>query len=249
MHKEYKHKVKLADLPDLESGEKLADKIICPNCNAGVSAKDTNIQEMVGKCTSCDSIFSLKPIAASLNAEVDTLFTENLGRPAGVELNYFNDEMEISLKQNQVFSTLLVILAPLFLFLGVLIFYKKGFDWAAGMAAVSAVLTALGTWNLVNGRKHRTYVTLSKTRLDIEHRPKNLTKDRSFSTASIEQFFVSADLQLGGFAIYALVNSPEGQKRQKIVGGLKSQIKGKYLEQEMERYLGIKNKKVIGEIQ
>lgn len=242
-----KTKIKHADLPDLERAVTVT-KIECPSCNGSVVAADVNIQEMVGKCGACDSLFSLQPMASKLQIDNQAFHHEELDRPAGVEINYFHNEMEISIQQPQVLSALALIISPLFLLIGMLIFYKHGHTWSLGLAGTSAALGAYGLWKLINKRKYRSYVTISKSKLDIEHRPQNLVKDKSYSTADIEQFFVAGDTQVGGYAIFAVVNDIEGQKRQRIVGGITSQIKAKYLEQEMEKYLGIKNKKVIGEL-
>lgn len=241
-----KTKIKHADLPDLEQAIP-SSKIECPSCSTPVSATEVNIHQMVGKCTACDSLFSLLPMASKL--QIDSQFHhEELDRPAGVEINYFHNEMEISIQQPQVLSIIALIFAPVFLFLGILIFYKHGHNWALAMAIASAAVGGFGIRKYMNRRRYRTYVTISKHMLDIQHRPKNLVKDRSYSTADIEQFFVAGDPQLGGYAIFAVVNDIEGQKRQRIFGGLTSQVKAKYLEQELEKYLGIKNKKVIGEL-
>ena len=249
MQHEYRHKqkVKLADLPELSPDENSSTKICCPNCEQEVPAANVNIQEVAGKCDACNSLFSLKPVLSSLHRASTALHHEELDRPAGVEVNYFNNEMEISIQQTQIWSMIALIIAPVFLTIGLLIYFRKGLDWALIMSAISAAMGIYGVWKTVNRKKYRTYITLSKAFLDVEHRPRKLSKDQSYAAVNIDQFFVAADPQLGGYALFALINDIEGQKRQRIFGGITSQVKAKYLEQEMEKYLGITNKKVIGE--
>ena len=74
----------------------------------------------------------------------------------------------------------------------------------------------------------------------IKHRPNNLKKDRYFPVEDIDQIYIK---HVGHYGLYMIVNGTKGQQHVKLVD-VKTISKAKYLEQEIEKYLGIENRKV-----
>jgi len=250
MQSEYRHKTKVryADLPDLEAQAE-AVQVVCTNCAEVVPASDLNINDMIAKCQCCDSIFSIKKIVSELQAKTDSLYTDEIGRPEGIELNYFHNEFEITARQPlPIFDIIMACSAPLFLFIGLGLFFGDGAIIGLPVATISAIVLVWSIVKLIRSKSNRVYVTINDHSLDVAYRPKNFVKDQSFLVSEIEQAFVKADPVMGGHAVYLVINDPNGQSQKRLMGGMKSLLKAKYIEQELERKLGITNKKVSGEI-
>lgn len=243
-----KTKIKHADLPDLEQPSK-AVKVACPSCHTSVSAAEININDLVAKCTSCNTVFSIKDTVADLHKASDLLYTDDIGRPEGIELNYFHDEFEISAPQSTpIVHLLLACCAPLIALISLGVYAEKGAMLAMYLAIASVIAFVYSSIQLFKSRNHRLYVTIDNHEVKVEHRPKNFLSDQSFLTDEIEQVYVKADPILGGHGLFLTLNGPAGQSQKRMLGGIKSLLKAKYMEQEIEKYLGIANKKVSGEL-
>lgn len=243
-----KTKIKHAELPDLEQPAK-GTKVICPSCSTEVPVADINIVDMVGKCHSCNSIFSFAPIVQQLLSTSDDLITNEIGRPEGIELNYFQDELEITAQQGTpVMDIILASLSPLTALIGVGI-YADGSSVGLALSVISLFFLIWSIISLIRMKHNKIYISIDDTKLEVAYRPRNFVTDKSFLTSEIEQVFVKADATQGGFAVYTVLNGSQGQKQSKLMGGIKSELKAKFIEQEIEHHLGIPNKKVIGELQ
>jgi len=250
MQHKHKHKIKTkyAHLPDFEQPA-IATKVKCPSCTADISASDLNITDMVGKCQECDSIFSIKSTIQKIQAASDDLITDEIGRPEGIELNYFHNEFEITAQQGtNVWHVIGASGSPLLSLMGLGIYADKGSLVALGLALIGLMLLTWSIVKLIRARRNKIFIIIDDQSLDVLYRPQNFVKDKSYSKNDIEQVFVRPDPVLGGHALYIVLNSVNGQSHKRILGGLKSLLKAKYMEQEIERHLGIPNKKVSGEL-
>lgn len=250
MHHKYRQKTKIkhADLPDLEQTSKGA-KVHCPGCAVEVPVSDINIVDMVGKCHSCNSIFSFAQTVQQLLASSDDLITDDIGRPEGIELNYFQDELEISAKQEfPVLDTILACVAPFTSLIGLGMFVGEGWIGGLFLMIASLLVFVYSVVKLIRSKRNRIYINIDHHRVEVIFRPKNWVKDKSFSTGDIEQVFVKADPVMGGHAVFLVVNGVVGQSQKRLIGGIKSLLKAKYIEQEIERHLEIPNKKIAGEM-
>ena len=82
--------------------------------------------------------------------------------------------------------------------------------------------------------------------MTIKNRPNNFKKDQIFDTTDIDQLYLKRDPSNGYILVKMVINSPAGQKHIKLVGIAPGKLsQAKYLEQEIERYLGIKDRKVV----
>jgi len=233
MQHEYKKRIKIkhVDLPEL-SNEVNATHVNCPSCSEKVIAANLNINDMVGKCDHCDSIFSFKKEVGNLHH------------------NSFNDELEISVSHGPPILDIITLIAvPIGILIGSLLYFADGKQVGLYVLLGSVILMINSIYNIYKHRKTKTFVTIDKDSIEVIHRPKNFKKDVFYDRSDIEQLYIKGDPHWGGHAVYAVINDPSGQQHKKIVSGMPSLIKAKYIEQEMERHLGIKNKKVIGEIQ
>ena len=240
--KDYKPAEKL-ELPKVKKEfPKVFKKIICPSCKESVNADQLNLEKSIAKCGSCHVVFSIEEELSNLNTKNE--IKQEVFRPEGIDLFYYKDDMEITLDGhvNQwdivwftlflpgfiftliaYFNNNLSILVPLILFLGSILFLYR----------------------LINYKKNSTYIDVNKESIRVNHRTNNLKKDVIFSAEDIDQVYLKHSSTQGGyFELKLIVNGPQGQYHKNLLT-VNTLTKAKYLEQEIEKYLGIEDRKVI----
>lgn len=243
MESEYKETYKPLELHKLKKNKHVG--IHCPKCESATPADNLNIQDKIGKCRQCDSVFSFENTLVSL-APLDA--TPDLKRPQGIDFIQLKDEIEYSITQPYaILHTILGSLLPLIvLFLSALYFKKASLVLLYLIGGLSLMMS-FSIYRLIRTKYEKVYITINKTVLDVMWRPKNMMTDKSYQIREVEQVFIKLDSN-GGWALHLVLNKIDGQKQVKLIGRFTDYSKAKYLEQEIEKYLGIENRKVIGEV-
>ncbi len=248
--KEYKYKEKL-ELKNRNSFPQV-QKVDCPSCSETVPGEHLNIQTNIAKCNSCDIIFSISEQVENISHQND--ISQDILRPEGVELTHFQDDLDISVEQ--AWSTIEVILVSLFPMILIIVtsafvelappttFFKVGLlsFWLVSIVSYIAYFFIR--------KKHKVYVHIDDTDLHIEHRPKKLIKDKKYAIEDIDQVYIKSITSSSGtkgVGIFMLVNDVKGQKKVELIKSVNSRTKAKYIEQEIERHLGIKDRRVPDE--
>ena len=234
----YKYKQKLEDLMKQPSEE--YKKICCPSCHAETPADNININDKIAKCNDCNIVF---PFHAEVAGFVNPAKVKHeIIRPEGIDLFYFEDDLDITIQQPlTALEVIAVSLLPTFAILFTLIYFTKGIPVFWPVAFWLPTLYSI--INLINRPKHKIYLTIDDRNLAIKWRPKKFVKDRSFPIQEIDQIYAKSSPGLPG-AVYMVINGVNGQKHVPLISGLDSLSKARYLEQEIERHLGIADRPV-----
>jgi ribosomal protein L37AE/L43A len=238
-----KHKLELKELANqLSSGDH--QKINCPACNSSVSAESININDKIAKCNHCDVIFSFqKEIINLLNVKQ---IKQEVLRPEGIDVFYFQDDLDITIQQPvSVLEAIAAASLPLFAIIATVVFFDKS-NVSILIPAFFWFLSLLSIFNLISIRKHKIHITIDNQRLSIIRRPKKFIKDKSFMVNDIDQIYLKKESTI--YSINMIVNNAMGQKHISLITGLDSMSKARYLEQEIERHLGITDRSVPEEI-
>jgi len=234
-----KYKLELKELPALEP--KNYTKIACPSCEQDLPADNLNINDKIAKCGNCHVVFPFYEEIASLNKNEQKLKQEFF-RPEGIDISYFRDEMDITIQQTSYWEWLLFLL----------VFFACLFTavyWKGKAPLLLPALTWLSTLypliNFINRSKHKIHLNIDDHNLTSKWRPKNFMKDKSYAIHEIDQVYVKKIPEMGTYDVCMIVNSPEGQRHVKLLQMLTVLSKAKYLEQEIERHLGITNRPVL----
>jgi hypothetical protein len=91
-------------------------------------------------------------------------------------------------------------------------------------------------------KRNKIHININSRILRIEYRPKNLRRDKSYAIDEIDQLYVKPNSS-GYYTIFMAVNGIEGQKHVQLLS-VNTLSKAKFLEQEIERYLSIEDKKI-----
>ena len=232
-----KYKLELKEL-SLESNKKFK-KIKCASCQEEIPADNININDKIAKCNNCNAVFAFHSAINQLIADTGQIKQEIL-RPEGIDIFHYKEDLDISIKQP--FTVLEGIVIPLvffFTFLFTMIFLKeaKAIWFFVGSWIANIVVLA----NLFTRSKHKIHINITDRDFLIEWRPNKLIRSKSFDVQDISQLYIN---KYNGYALNIIVDTPNGQKHHRLLTGISSLSKAQYLEQEIERHLGIKDRSI-----
>ncbi len=241
---QYKPTKKL-ELPNLENElPKVFQKINCPSCQSEVNADNLNLEKSVAKCGGCNAVFSIEEELKHVKKNIEV--KQEFFRPEGIDLFFYKDDLNITVQQAMTALDAIGLFSlPLFSFLTTAIYLKK-----APFPFWVPVLFALGSiyfiYKAFNYSKYKTYIDINSNQMSIRSQPKNFKKDKTIPTIDIDQLYIKHHVAEGSnyATIFMIINKPSGQIHEKLVT-VKNLSKAKYLEQEIERYLHIKDRKVL----
>lgn len=236
-YKQPLEKLDLSSKPDFK-------KITCPSCGSETPADNININDLVAKCSNCNAVFSVKAVAHELASQQK--ITPNIDRPKGIEVYHFKKEMDITLRQP---PTPMEIILSSAIFIAQLVafgLYDKGTISAFWSVLVFGLAIYYVVYMALLRKKHHIYVRVNKKKLSVQRRPKKLVKDKDYDVRDIDQVYISN--RTGNFTVYLILNEVDGQKHVPIIKHLTNLTQAKYLEQEIESYLGIQDRKVLEEV-
>ncbi len=237
----HKEKLELKVVPKTEVALPYT-KICCPSCAIDVPAVDLNIHDKIAKCTNCDVVFSFQD---KVTTSAPATIKQEVIRPEGIDLFYYKDEMEVTVAQPfSVWEFIPILLVPFYVMITTIIFLTKGmhFIWPL-LSWLSVIVSSYYLYTWVT--KHKVNLHIDKKYLSVEWRPKKMIKDKTYSVADIDQLYVTKG---DGYMLYMTLNTLDGQKHVRLLRGINSISKARYLEQEIERHLGIEDRVVPEEL-
>ncbi len=237
MDHEYKeqYKLKLKQLKDLAA--KIYHEVTCPKCQANILGDGININDKIAKCDTCGVVFSFEKEISQLTKHQHA--KQEIFRPDGVDVFQFKNELDFTIQQPySILEGLLGGIGIPFALLFTLFFIGKG-----GLFFIPALIfwlmSAYPIYSWINHSKRKIYVNIDKRSINIKWKPKNLHKDKSYDRADVAQLYIKRNPNTGHHDVYMIINGLEGQKHVKLIPNLDSKSKARYLEQEIEKHLGV----------
>lgn len=152
-----------------------SQRIYCPNCDRKVAAAGINIADMVGVCSGCDHVFSIRDrFGGALNNESEP------SRPSGVTIEHGvgNDVLIRRTWFRPMFIFLLFFAIAwdgfLVFWYSMALFEKNAgeFQWVAMLFPICHVAVGIGiTYYTIAGFLNRSEISISQHGLQIRHRP------------------------------------------------------------------------------
>ena len=225
----------------------------CPKCNHFINGDDINIEKTIAKCHHCNHVFGF-----AHDSQTGKLVEEQL-MPEGVEALKLKSELDIRLnwqkttsKGGRGFITLFTFLWNLILLPFVLAIIIGG-NWGILLFISLHLAVGLGLlWYTLAVYFNRTSLSISKRSLRVRSLPIRLPTFRSkdLDVEAIQQLYVSkytASTTNGvpnyAYALYAVMK--DGTKVS-LLRGMNRETQ-RYIEKEIEGFLGIPNKGVKDE--
>ncbi|MBT8218820.1 MAG: hypothetical protein KJP00_03300 [Bacteroidia bacterium] len=229
--------------------------IDCAECGTPILAADININNTIAKCHNCNSIFDFQNEIKSWDRNRPEIFM-----PEGLEVLKLQSELDMQVswlktKPKKGFGFLV-----LFAFLWNLIIIPM----VVGGLMAGEISVLLGTsLHLLVGLGligyvasifvNTTDIIVDRHYLEISHRPIKLPffKKHKIPSKDIKQLYVTRyvasttnGVQNHAYGLYAILKN---EKRVQILKGMNRETQ-LYIEQEIENYLEIKDKKITGEL-
>ncbi|MFT5762989.1 MAG: hypothetical protein ACI8VT_003234 [Saprospiraceae bacterium] len=227
----------------------------CPECRAPISYDDVNLVQTIAKCKFCNNIFDFKNKIGS-SEELPGRYRKEIVIPPGIEVLHLMSELEIMINWRRSAKTFTIFFA-LFWNAFITIFFTIAFlQGEPVMFLFSIPFFLVGIYLIYASLGYvlnTSYITVDENRLSLVHKPINflIQKDRHYSPNEIKQLFVrkysvgkTNDKPVYAFAVDLILKSG---KQQTLVKALHSVDYARYIEQEIEYYLKIKDRPVDGE--
>lgn len=213
-------------------------KIECPSCNSEISVADISLDKEIAKCNSCNGIFSIAEDVSHLKPKKKK---HEIIRPEGIDLFYFQDGLDITVtKHLQGLDAFGIITFPTLAAFAIFISILKPIP-----ISIPVVLTLASIYFIYRAMtysKNKIYLDVNKETITVKHMPNNFQKEKVYNSREIDQVYVGRDTS-GYFSLNIIINGIDGQKHQKLFS-VKTMTKGKFLEQEIEKHLGIEDRSV-----
>ncbi len=224
-------------------------QIVCESCGAVVSGERIDLQRNLATCTACNQVFSCQ-------AQLDDLAAGEFSRrpavalPKGMQLFQRSNGLRIVRRWFSPKAVALLVFACLWD--GFMVFWfgiaiRHG-QWPMAAFGSLHALVGLGLSYWVAALfVNRTTVTVLHGQLEISHGPLPVPGNRCLPAQDLEQLYTRQRVshsKNGTSISYELRASRRDGTDIKLIGGLDAEEQAAYMEQQIEAFLGIKDRRV-----
>lgn len=217
----------------------------CPNCNTAIKSEDINISQVVAKCSNCHTVFSFSEQLLQSGRERPEVLL-----PDGMDALKLMSELDIRFKWRKSMSGFLIFFTIFWNAIVIPMTLVALFTGAFEMLLFMSLHILIGVSMLyytIAVFVNTTYIIVDHGKISIEHRPLKIPfyPNREIPSRNVEQIYTYKyeSSKTNGrpnysFAVQAkLKNGSEV----KLLKGLKNANQAQYIEQEIERFLRIKD--------
>lgn len=233
-------------------------KVKCDKCREEVASSNIDLNRNIAKCDKCGEIFNCADQLDDIASYgLSTHSRSEIPLPQNVKIEHTLGGLLITRRwmEPALFGLLLFCIfwdGFMITWYTIAIVQK---EW--GMAAFGTLHALVGiglTYGLVCGFVNRTEIHVTQGKLQIDHLPLPLPmfKTREVVTSQIAQLYTKRNISRGDDTTnisYALRMKTTDGKDVKLIEHLSEQDHGLYIEQQIERYLGISDTPVGGEVE
>ena len=229
--------------------------LICPQCGGQSSVEPS---ETKVKCRYCGNESLLIPPAHALQTQTESLNAPNerpqWSKPSSVKFRYEGGRIVLSYRwfsAKYFFLLFFCIFWDGFLFT----WYGTALHGTHGGLGLAFLLfpmihVAVGiglSYTTIAGFFNTSELSLDRQAFHIKHFPLPWPGTRNIQATQLDQFFVAKTVSDKGQASYALNVLLKDGSRVKLLGGLESPEVGEYIEQQLEKWGHITDRRVAGE--
>lgn len=228
-------------------------KLNCPECGAEIPADNINLDRMVAKCRECNAVFGFGDLFGTAS-DAPAQARLAVPRPANLQIEQDGANLIFTRKW----------FSPTYIFLAIFALFWNGFMavWF-GIAIISRIwpMAIFGTLHgvigvavayiAVAGLVNSTLVRVGMGEIEVSHSPLPWFGKRHLETTGIAQLYskqVSHSSRQRTSQTYEVHLATRDGRQVKLLSGLESSEQALFLEQEIERYLGVEDQAVRGEI-
>ena len=241
-------------------------QITCPRCYRAVPVTALHMQQMVGKCTDCEHVFSFRNQIINLLGEPQP-HEELIAVPRPAKLTATSDGLGLTLRWHW-FRPYVFFLIPMAIFWNgvVFTFVSALSPWPLFFTGDAADLIAaflctvpllalphlwVGLWLIYYSiclLVNQTTIHVNQGEVTVRHSPLPWRGNKTVMTDQITQLYTKEQRawQRNREATYEVRYIDRANQHGKLLSGLASSEHALYVEQEIERFLGIVDRPVRG---
>lgn len=224
----------------------------CPGCSTQVQAENINLERMIAKCANCHTVFSFaEQFAESVPAAARKL---DIARPQKLIIEHTGAEIVLRWRWRSPKFYLLTVFA-LFWNGFLIVWFSMALSMGAWeMAAFGSIHAAVGIgllYYVLAGFVNTTEVRVGMGTLRIRHGPLPWPGNRQLDAALIAQVYCKENRHRsknGVYYSYSVHAQTSTGTHEKLLSRLEDTETALYVEQEVERFLGITDMPVRGEL-
>lgn len=227
----------------------------CGNCAAPLAAEQMDLRLGVARCIHCGAVFALEKIAGQRRSDQnETKIRPRVNLPAGMELVDLGSTMEI---RRRWFSVKLFFLLFFCVFWNGFMVFWHVMAIASGawfMSLFGLLHTAVGigvAYGTAAGFLNTTVIRAGQGMLEVTHGPLPWGGNKSLPSHDIQQLFCCEHRhhsKNGVHYTFEVLAVSRNQAKDKLLDGLDDADQALFIEQELERFLGLKDREVEGEL-
>lgn len=234
-------------------------KVRCKKCREEIPGANIDLTRNIAKCDACGEVFNcemeLAGIASSAFREPSVCSRPDIAVPKGVTVGYENSGLKI--RRRWFHPAILALLVFCVFWDGfMIVWYTIAImkqQW--GMAAFGTIHALVGvglTYGVLCGFLNRTDIRVTFNRIQITHGPLPVPGSRDLTLTQNIQLYTRRQIthsRNGTSVFYQLWLRRDDGKAVKLLDRIPQQEHCLYLEQQIERYLGVSDRAVEEEVE
>jgi len=231
-------------------------QVVCENCNAAIAAEDLDLGRNLAKCAACGNVFNcadqLAGVAGSSELAVER---EEVPMPKGIRVFRRGNALRIVRRWLGPKFFLLAFFCLVWngMMVGLFAFAIIKGQWFLALIGSVHGLVGLGiAYATLAGFLNSTTVTVMDSLLQIIHGPIRVPGNKEFKADLLQQLYTKEHVshsKNGTSISYELRAQLSDGRDEKLIGGLEKQEQALFMEQEVEKFLGIEDRAIRDEIE
>ncbi len=239
-----------------EDGSRLLEEapvqLECPQCGRSIPSEDINVQAAIAKCSACGAVFGFADKVPGARAE---------SRKPVVDLprrfSVAQDGADLVITRRWFSPSFVFLLFFCVFWDGFLAFwyfmaFTDGSPLPMKLFPVVHVAVGVGlSYFTVAGFVNRTLVRVGPGEIQVRHVPLPWPGNKVLSAESVEQLFSEEKISRGRNGVnrsYQVSAVLRNGAKTRLVRGLQSPDQALFIEQQVERHLGIEDRPIPGEM-
>lgn len=223
----------------------------CPSCGTHIRGEDMNLAQMAARCATCDALIDLRGQAGGPASAGAAPMPVPL--PGGIRVESNARELRLV---RRWFSPVYIMTAVFsVVWCGFLVmWYSMAADGPLIMLLFPVLHVAVGVgmvYTTIAGFLNTTTITVDRGRLSVRHAPVPWKGNRELAASSLEQLYCQEHVSNGrnGTTVtYSVQAIDKAGRKVKLVSGLSDRDQALFIEQQVEGYLGITDRRVASEM-
>ena len=239
-------------------------KLECPNCGASVPATNINVQETIAVCPACDTVFNFSGGDVNVGSSAmqatkpkNKFKYDEVRMPNSFDVQETDQKLTISYSWFSCIAPFLTFFALVWngIIFGIFFpaisgFNNLGFPFAFFPLIFGGVGVGLVYFNIAQ-YVNRTYIVIGPKEMQIYSKPLPMPNTQTIKHDEIHQVYAKQRINRNSDGkrtiTYEVQAAMHGNQHKKLVGSLSNAEQALFIEQEIEKYLGIDDVRVSGE--